>query len=996
MFKCYRLPIAILYLCNFSPLIASDVHPKQVIQAHYQQVDADWTLFLSAKSGPELDLSAPISYVFFGVNPQGEVEKIPAIVKTLPQTENTPEKAKNILVVSPSSPLDTDKIWMLRFESPDGNEKNLRYTLENWYPQRITALAPQIETFIYSRGRSIHLNWNIPTLGKERENIFRNNIHFESNGVRSLNCPDGVSKTLNINGKILTFTLTNPTNKKDNKDNDERYIIHIQGEPVFEGRMIINAGIPSEDGQVLKSDKEFPVRLGINNPHLWVLSAHYLPQFGHHNIPIFTDYISSATLNLKYIPNQDAPHFFSSWTDANNKKKDTWHDILNAMPNASKEELSEWRSAVNRPLNITDIKGEQSYTFQWKPSAYKEIKELTLPQITNNKNIRSGLYVLDLTGIPSPTAQAEIKQHGYPNNDLHIFPDQGKAKLATQLLIQVTDIGCLWKQASKESFFYLYSLKTGLALKHSRIRFLSGTGDILTEKNTNNAIISTEVPPKTKALMLIHGTDQCLISFPSSLTKNTPQYIKSASQPTSSPLYPLKRHITFITNKYCLEENKTFHLKAIMRGNDGKTLSLMPPEKCFLSIFDPQGNTIYSEEAHWDEYGCLDLNFPIPPKIQVETVWNDTSLPRFKLKPHKKGDYTVTLYFPRNGSARTEDEDSPVTQQNTPFTSDQEYYEQAQRYFETSFSTQQKTSPISTDKPPIRDSSKKTETSLNFTTEKPIYTLGEKAKIIFQEPIEGEILITFEREDITHSETRTLTHSTTSIDLNLPPQSIPNVFVSISQLSNTSTVPRWIKNSCEIIVKKPETSLNIQLNETTSLPDSEKRQLQGSVCDHLDKPMPDAEVLLYIEPQCPKKNAKSPTRQHLWEIDFYPPKTHRVRTGSSLHLFQGKLKHFDIYGIHEGDAEYFNYTPEDNLQEESSDNIDSPSAREPHPPSQWINHLRTDHNGKFSTTWTAHANQTYNIHATAISKGSQLGSTIQTYPTTQDNTNKPNNIKHTQ
>lgn len=995
MLQCYRLPVAILCLFNFSQLIASDIPPKQVIQANYQQVYADWTLFLSAKSEPEIDLSTPISYVFFGVGPQGEIEKIPAIVKPLPQTESTPEKAKSILAVSPSLPLDTDKIWMLRFESPDGNEKNLRYTLENWYPQRITALTPQIETFIYSRGRSIHLNWNIPTLSKERENIFRNNVHFEANGVRSLNSSDGVSKTLDIQGKTLTFTLTNPANKQDNKDNDDRYIIHIQGEPVFEGKMIINAGIPSEDGQVLQSDKEFPIRLGINNPHLWVLSAHYLPQFGHNNIPIFTDYISSATLNLKYIPNQDAPYFFSSWTDANNKKKDTWHDISNAMPNVSKEELSEWRSAVNRPLNITDIKGEQSYTFKWKPSAYKEIKELTLPQITNNKNIRSGLYVLDLTGIPSPTAQAEIKLHGYPNNDLHIFPDQGEAKLATQLLIQVTDIGCLWKQTSKESFFYLYSLKTGLALKNAHIRFLSGTGETLAETKTSNTIISTEVPPNTKALMLIHGNDQCLISFPSSLTKNTPQYIKSVSNLTSFLLFPLKRQITFISNKYCLEGNKTFHLKAIMRGDDGETLSLMPPEKCFLSIFDPQGNTIYSEEAHWDEYGCLDLNFPIPPKIQVETVWNDSSLPRFKLKPHKKGDYTVALYFPRNGSARTEDEDSPVSQQNTPFTSDQEYYEQAQRYFETSFSTQQKTSPRSTDTPPMRDSNTNPETSLNFTTEKPIYTLGEKAKIIFQEPIEGEILITFEREDITHSETRTLTHGTTSIDLNLPPQSTPNVFVSISQLRNTPTVPTWIKNSCEIIVKKPKTSLNIQLNEPTSLPDSEQRQLQGTVCDHLGKPIPNVEVLLYIEPQCLKKDTTSPATQHLWEVDFYPPKTHRVRTGSSLHLFQGTLTHFDIYGRHEGDAEYFNYAPEDNLQEDSNDNIDSPSAGELHPPSQWINNLRTDQNGKFSATWTARADQTYNIHAIAISKGSQLGATIQTYRTAQDNINEPNNINHT-
>ena len=151
-----------------------------------------------------------------------------------------------------------------------------------------------------------------------------------------------------------------------------------------------------------------------------------------------------------------------------------------------------------------------------------------------------------------------------------------------------------------------------------------------------------------------------------------------------------------------------------------------------------------------------------------------------------------------------------------------------------------------------RDWSWRDDVRLTLTPEKETYQPGDTARIFLDSAIRGHALVTIERAHVRHSFTRELTRNRDVLEIPVPKDGAPNLFVSVlvtrgaEDSPHKHRAPNFRLGYTQLIVEDPSTELTIDLEtpQSTYQPD-DAIDVTATVHDADGQPLPDTEVTLY-------------------------------------------------------------------------------------------------------------------------------------------------------
>lgn len=138
--------------------------------------------------------------------------------------------------------------------------------------------------------------------------------------------------------------------------------------------------------------------------------------------------------------------------------------------------------------------------------------------------------------------------------------------------------------------------------------------------------------------------------------------------------------------------------------------------------------------------------------------------------------------------------------------------------------------------------------------DKQLYKPGETARLLIQTPIEGEVMVTVEREKVLRSFARKLTLENPVVEVPLEDADAPNVYVSVFLVKGADLNSRKARNPqlklgyAALKVQPVRHTLNVQVSPPSGMvrPGSPS-VISGVVTDYLGRPVRNAEVCLFAE-----------------------------------------------------------------------------------------------------------------------------------------------------
>ncbi len=259
---------------------------------------------------------------------------------------------------------------------------------------------------------------------------------------------------------------------------------------------------------------------------------------------------------------------------------------------------------------------------------------------------------------------------------------------------------------------------------------------------------------------------------------------------------------------------------------------------------------------------------------------------------------------------------------------------------------------------------------VDIVPDKQLYKPGDTARLLVQTPIEGEVVVTVEREGVMRHYTRKLTLTDPVVEIPLEDADAPNVYASVflvkgAELSGRKAMNPQLKLGYATLNVAP---LKHRLNVKLSAPSTAVRPgapcaVEGVVTDHEGKPVGNAEVCLFAEDEGTLQvlGFKTPDPMRY----FYDKRPLAVSTWTTLEQLL-----------------------EEDWESRSTDNkgtfiggggpgaaADEPELRKDfNPCAVWLAALRTDENGRFKAEYVNPDTLTrYRVMAVALAGADCFG-----------------------
>lgn len=547
-----------------------------------------------------------------------------------------------VVNVMPREKLTVDKDWSLVVPEAGAPKPGKNGGYDD-FSQSLGTVAPFSCKLRYEpdsqekgRARVIELTFNHPTKPMDVNTFFRDQLTFEiEGGKRAENVDSTAVKAMEFEGEKLTLE-PDPSLFK-NEDGTPAPAVRslknvrllLKGEGVFLARVSC-AGVEAQDGQSLPHGslamtaeiKEKTPDLSLNVDNNGVLSS------GARALGISMDGLSKVRILSKKIAEDYGVKTLDSYGFRYNKSMKTaaqsvGYTFIPFELLSSREETAdkEW-----------DVKGKENLT-------------VTLDELFGKK-VEPGLYFIEVQGDVSAGVLKGYKRFGMKDDEGNKKEFYGNsARFAAQALLQVTDLGLLWKSNGKHLYAYGYSLSDGKPLESAVLEFLGQDGRVLEEKQISQGICSTEIPANVKYLRIATKKDAYLTPIQDYTTeiglwnynlKTVDYYLKNSSSNIEDFV---ERKVFVFTDRRLYRPGEKINLKGIVRGLKANELSLLK-EKAFLSLSSPQETRLLKQEIKFSDYGSFDATVALPPGIV--------------------GEYKIEVYFPRDGKSVTHSEDTPL------------------------------------------------------------------------------------------------------------------------------------------------------------------------------------------------------------------------------------------------------------------------------------------------------------------------------------------------
>jgi uncharacterized protein YfaS (alpha-2-macroglobulin family) len=348
-----------------------------------------------------------------------------------------------------------------------------------------------------------------------------------------------------------------------------------------EYRVIVEAGLPSEEPFLLAQSFSKTVRFSQVPPRL------YFEEFATHQLSTGTREFHFLAVNVPKV--KVSARVFS--------------------PEAAPLALGAWRAYENPPRKENDRNYEEPYgkvDLAQMPGQTVWQQELAATGAVDEKEEISldwnEILGANKTGVVLLTAE----QAGEPAK-----PGE---RPGAQVIVQVTDIGVVWKQSKDETFVHVFSLAGGKAVAGAKLRLLDVDNNILDEATADAAgLVRMKTDEKAKWILAQNGADMHLVDFKDraeslSLRRLGIREVNSDDEEDADD----SRQALLFTERPVYKPGETAHLKGILRDWRAGQSHIPAGAKAKLLVTDPQERNILNHAITISDAGSFSEDIKLP------------------------------------------------------------------------------------------------------------------------------------------------------------------------------------------------------------------------------------------------------------------------------------------------------------------------------------------------------------------------------------------------
>jgi uncharacterized protein YfaS (alpha-2-macroglobulin family) len=190
-------------------------------------------------------------------------------------------------------------------------------------------------------------------------------------------------------------------------------------------------------------------------------------------------------------------------------------------------------------------------------------------------------------------------------------PGENPKTVGTQAIVQLTDLGLVWKFNGTDAWVYVFSQETGLPVANATVRCLTNENEtLLTSKTSAAGIAFFHRDKRSQWLMAEAGEDFHVVEFGPHPLTNVPLYAFKIPYGYWEPrnLQP----VFLFSDRPLYQPGESLHLKGIVRELSEKGLALPEPFSFQLRLNDPDDQKIWQAQATLSPEGTFTADIPIP------------------------------------------------------------------------------------------------------------------------------------------------------------------------------------------------------------------------------------------------------------------------------------------------------------------------------------------------------------------------------------------------
>lgn len=185
----------------------------------------------------------------------------------------------------------------------------------------------------------------------------------------------------------------------------------------------------------------------------------------------------------------------------------------------------------------------------------------------------------------------------------------GKPRPVTQSLMQLTDLGMLWKRGQAQLHVFVFSHTTGKALPQVTVRLFSDENEALVEATTDaTGLARLNVP--TNAVWLVAELNGDIHALRLSDHAMPLHAFDLPIQWSDNPAPD--RQVLLFSDRDVYRPGETLHLKAIARDWNEHGLAVPAKLTAKLQCFDARGKKFFETNAVFGELGSWHQSVPLP------------------------------------------------------------------------------------------------------------------------------------------------------------------------------------------------------------------------------------------------------------------------------------------------------------------------------------------------------------------------------------------------
>lgn len=544
------------------------------------------------------------------------------------------------VLVQPEKPLGKGGKWELVAQAPEGSGYQAGVIAKNLppFPEELdTYVSPSLETKEGTDAYLINVTFNACISHTEAEQIFRN-MEISAKGTPAAPSTDGKSKTLELDGKTLTFTFlpeeADPT--PPSIYSREKQVVYTppyttQISIKAEGAsfpllldLVIKQGAKAAFGLAMKSDQHHRVTLApawplLGEPQVNVFSPSIvIPLRGEHQLRLAC--VNQSKLHVR-AARLSADQFLSCYRDLSGNhtwstrvkgKEQYLRQLLQARQHtgiphqdSSGEKLSLPNSSPREQAVLEFLKLTERYSSffgkekTYEPAsgnapAFQRVEQtINLDDLVEGE-LKPGFYLLAVTSEPTEEVRATCRGIGAPEDLL---------REESWYAVQVTDLNPT-------------PLSSGLLALHLSDGSPMQEGTLIPFIPNNNPLLSGDSRPGSP-IKITHGLAtsggwQTSDGWQYALVREGEDFLVCRTNSPSDG-FQKKNVLHIITDRPLYRPGDTVRLRGIMRHISPQSEISLPAQKSIeLTVHRPNGEILYQTPLEINPYGAVDSCFTLP------------------------------------------------------------------------------------------------------------------------------------------------------------------------------------------------------------------------------------------------------------------------------------------------------------------------------------------------------------------------------------------------